>query len=810
MRKLLALALAAFAVSGAGAPQRKVFKAAPPHPPSKTAQRAAPERHLEPRAAVLPPVEIAIDAKNVTHKIDPNIYGVAFANADRFGTSSDLDATINRWGGNAVSTHNWEINTTNRAKDYYFENIPDAVSQDVPGQAADDFITPTLANGMNALITIPLLDRLPKPPRPTFSPDTIPCSYDIAAHPSYVDQSCCADFDYSYRARCGNGVNSVTGDRLLTLNDPADTYDTFTSAHQANWISHMVAAHGNAASGTGVHFYALDNEPSLWSFDHWDMHPSGATSQEVWSKMAEYGAVIKAADPTSLTTGVEEWGWSGYFYSGADQEAARANGYTSYPEHDIYGDYVPWLLNQARAYEETNGTRILDYFTLHFYPQSGEFSNDDSDAMQLLRNQSTRDLWDPAYFDNSYIQDYVRLIPRMREWANNNYPGTKIGLTEYNWGDEGTDTNDPFDLGHINGATAQADILGILGREGIDMAVRWTAPPSTYQETLVYKAFRMYRNYDGGGSTFGDLSLHVTATDGAATDIADNIAVFGALRSTDGAMTVMIISKTPVSQGGVTRTVNLNLSNFAATGIVQRWQLDASNAITSPAPVSVGSPTVFTIDPQTITLLVIPGQYLAAPANVAASWNPASQCIVVTWTAVDGLAYEVFRNSGSGFNGDSPDATTPVSASSYSDCTFGAQPYLYKVRAMNATGMRSGFSNIDVATPWTAFTDDLAPSPGPPFPSPVVPIKAVYVNELRSLTDVLRQEAGIGGGAYTNVPVSGPTTLKAEHVRELRRAMNQARAWIGLPPVTYTDTALAAGTTLFDRRHINDLRNALK
>ena len=58
------------------------------------------------------------------------------------------------------------------------------------------------------------------------------------------------------------------------------------------------------------------------------------------------------------------------------------------------------------------------------------------------------------------------LIPRMKNWVATYYPGTKIGITEYNWGAEG----------HINGATAQADILGIFGREGLDLATRWTTP----------------------------------------------------------------------------------------------------------------------------------------------------------------------------------------------------------------------------------------------------------------------------------------------------------------------------------------------
>ena len=60
---------------------------------------------------------------------------------------------------------------------------------------------------------------------------------------------------------------------------------------------------------------------------------------------------------------------------------------------------------------------------------------------------------------------------------NSYYPGTLTGITEYNWGAEN----------HINGATAQADIYGIFGREGLDMAARWTTPDAT---TPTYKAMQ--------------------------------------------------------------------------------------------------------------------------------------------------------------------------------------------------------------------------------------------------------------------------------------------------------------------------------
>ncbi|WP_410965064.1 hypothetical protein, partial [Salmonella sp. SAL04286] len=75
---------------------------------------------------------------------------------------------------------------------------------------------------------------------------------------------------------------------------------------------------------------------------------------------------------------------------------------------------------------------MLDYFTLHYYPQEsvngdnlgGVFSDNVDQATQLLRNQVTRSLWDPNYVDPSWIASTginggkVDLIPMMRNWVS--------------------------------------------------------------------------------------------------------------------------------------------------------------------------------------------------------------------------------------------------------------------------------------------------------------------------------------------------------------------------------------------------------
>ena len=198
-----------------------------------------------------------------------------------------------------------------------------------------------------------------------------------------------------------------------------------TGVFQQGWVQHLVTRWGTNAAG-GLRYYILDNEPSLWHSTHRDVRPAGATMDEIKNRMVDFATRIKAVDPSALVVGPEEWGWSGYFYSGYDQQYGSAHGWGSLPDRNNHGgaDYLPWLLDQLRQSSAASGRRLLDVFTVHYYPQGGEFSDDVSSAMQLRRNRSTRSLWDPNYVDETWINDRVRLIPRLKSWVAASYPGT--------------------------------------------------------------------------------------------------------------------------------------------------------------------------------------------------------------------------------------------------------------------------------------------------------------------------------------------------------------------------------------------------
>lgn len=220
-------------------------------------------------------------------------------------------------------------------------------------------------------------------------------------------------------------------------------------------------------------------------------------------------------------------------------------------------------------------------------------------ATQALRLRSTRSLWDPSYVDESWIGEAVRLVPRMHEWVSANYPGTKLAVTEYNWGA----------LDAVNGALAQADVLGIFGREGLDLATLW-APPTSSQPGAY--AFRMYLDYDGAGGRFGDVAVRAQSAD------QDQVAIYGAERTSDGALTLMIVNKTT---SAAATTVTLADFAPAATARMYHYGAAAPSTIVHDADVAVTGTVISTTFPASaITLLVVPrasGGGVATPTRTA-------------------------------------------------------------------------------------------------------------------------------------------------------------------------------------------------
>ena len=487
-------------------------------------------------------ITIQIDASADRHRIDPRVYGLNWASEAQL---QDLNVQLNRAGGNATTRYNWQLKSTNHASDWYFESLEN--------EPIEPFIEATRRAGAEPMITIPIIGWVAR-----LGPEgERRCSFSIAKYGPQQDN------DWQWFPDCGNGRRS--DGTIMTGNDPNDANMPVEPSFLRPWVRELAEKHG-------VRYFLLDNEHGLWHETHRDVKPIGATMEEIRERITAFSTMIKEEAPKAIVLGTEEWGWLGYLMSGYDKQWAEKNGnWQSTPDRIAHGgmDYSPWILREVDGH--------LDVFSLHIYPQGGEFSNDTSPDMQLRRNRSTRALWDPSYRDETWIDDTVKLIPRMKAWAAPY--GLPIGITEYSWGaDE-----------YMNGATAQADILGILGREGVDLAARWVTPVTG---SPAYNAIRMYRNYDGARSTFGEWSVRATVPQ------PDEVAAFAAIRLSDGALTVMLINKTTAPQD-----VTVDVDHFQQRGPAQRWQLTDAGI----ARVADVNTLALTLPSQSVTLLVVPG-----------------------------------------------------------------------------------------------------------------------------------------------------------------------------------------------------------
>lgn len=508
---------------------------------------------------------VTVDAATTIRAISDEVYGLNFADP---AFAQEIGLKINRWGGNATSRYDHTIDTTNLASDFFFENMPLA-----PGQSSTQFLLDTFAAGSDAIVTIGMLDYMPK------STDVIG-AYRVSVYGEQENVN-------MYRPDHGNGIR-LDGSRI-TNNDPSDTSIESDESFAVGWITDMVNQFGDASQG-GVKYYALGNEPMLWNWTHMDVHSGGASYDEVLEKGIRYGSAIKQADPTAKILGPVLWGWVGFFYSGLDAEPG-GEWWLNPLDRNAHGGtpFLEWYLQEMAAHEAATGQRLLDYLDLHFYPQSEPvlfFTGAGDLAKQQQRIESTRQLWDSTYVDESYINDVVQLIPRMHDWVDTYYPGTKLALTEYNYG-----AHD-----HVNGAVALADALGIFGREGLDIATVWEPP--TPQEPGAY-AFRMFRNYDGNqnsDSRFGNNSLAAVSADPG------QVSAFAARRNSDNAVTLMLINK---SLDYKTTPLTITGMDSATAEVFVYGRLDRDQIRKLPNVSFSGGTTSVTLEPYSITMIEI-------------------------------------------------------------------------------------------------------------------------------------------------------------------------------------------------------------
>ena len=449
-------------------------------------------------------VVFTIDSTSAIHPISRYIYGTN----DYTLPAAAKNLTLTRVGGNRLSAYNWETNASNAGSDWKYSSdnymstssepaLPFKQAAQTASDASASIILTVQAAGWVAADENGACEPKPTPAQiaQRFLPMLPQKGAAFASPPDLTDGKVYADELVAYLE---SQFPTAQSDPLRRI------------------------------------FYMIDNEPDLWSQTHSEMHPTAPTYAEVAKVNADFATGIKNVAPSALVFGPVNYGWQGMVNL---QNAIDANG----------RDFLEFFLDAMKAAEQTAGKRLLDVLDVHWYPEAtggGKRITDNGVAEDEVqaRLQAPRSLWDSTYTETSWITQSstkapIDLIPRLKAKIDQHYPGTKLSISEYNYGA----SND------ISGGVAQADVLGTFGREDVFAATVWMMNSTN---TFIYGGFAMYRNYDGNGATFGDTSV------AASTSSVDTSSIYASVSSQDPTKVVAVAINKAANPISATITVN--------------------------------------------------------------------------------------------------------------------------------------------------------------------------------------------------------------------------------------------------------------
>ncbi len=472
-------------------------------------------------------IAVTVDMDGTRSSISPYIYGINDA-----GYLDDVTATAVRQGGNRFTAYNWENNYSNAGSDWqhssdtYLTTGYDSALASTPGACALHLSDDAAANGVDYKIA----------------------TIQMAGYVSADANGAVSEAEAAPSTRWKE-VRAAKGSAFSLTPDTTDDY-----VYMDEYVNYLVETLGDSTTSTGIQAYNLDNEPSLWNATHSRMHPEQTTCEEIVAKSTEYAAAIKAVDPNAEIFGLALFGVGAYttFVNAPDWTSTYSS---------QYNWFVSYYLDKMEEAEQQYGKRLLDAIDLHYYSEDTGTcriteckDNTHTDCIEA-RVQAPRTLYDSTYTENSWIgqwcKSYLPILPTVQESIDTYYPGTKLSMTEYNFG--GGD--------HVSGAIAEADALGAFASNQVYVATLWPLSSSIEYQLA---AIDLYTNYDGEGASFGD-----TLVASATSDISMATSYAAIDGSDESRVTLVLTNKslTDVQNAAITIKGDAAYSSAAVYGI---------------------------------------------------------------------------------------------------------------------------------------------------------------------------------------------------------------------------------------------------
>lgn len=523
-------------------------------------------------------VQVTIDALADRHPISPYVYGGAYP--QNAATITDSGLTVVRWGGDATSRYNWQLQTYNAANDYYFEDFN---YSEIGDSDSIKFIQDVKTAGSHPLMTMVMLPWVAKSAE-VASPANDHWSFSVAEYGAQcgVDPYN-SDAGDGLKTDCATALTANPSDADVPILDEPGTNDPEGSVYRNQWAAALATVFGKAP-----HFYNMDNEIDIWGSTHRDVHPVPTAYDEMRDTFLTESRALKGWDPAAIRFGPVSCCWW-FYWNGANNDDKGAHAGV---------DLLPWWLNEVYWQDKIAETRSVDVLDVHAYPDGPDTSGWTQAQLQALTSRIYRDYWDPTYVSESGDIDQIWTtflqpdktipfrIPRVRAIANMIYPGTPVSFTE--WSASFAGESD------FSTALGDADAYGILGRERMYLASRWVAPLPGNPN---YLALKLFTNYDGKHHGFATTSISDTNNGNP-----DLFSSYAAMNGTGTTLTILVLNKDPA---------NTVQAQFAVDGFTPKQVTSYTLASTAPTRIAVSTSAAWSstlnFAPYTATLLVVTG-----------------------------------------------------------------------------------------------------------------------------------------------------------------------------------------------------------
>lgn len=450
-------------------------------------------------------INVAIDTSLDRKAISRYIYGI-----NDTVSLSGVRATALNQSGNDFMTYNWENNYSNAGESYLAANR-DVISDRYNRQGAD----PAVA--VDGLITMANYNHI---------------DFKIASLPT---------IGYVAADNYGPLLNSevAPSDRWIkTYTEKSDEYSLYPDKNDDavyidEYLNYIINYYGKSAFG-GMSAYSVGGDPSVWSKE-FPLASDGFTVEDYMTRTIDMAEMVKKADSNALVIG------GGFASVESCSSFAENAGWNKYKND--YNWFVDFYLDELNKASQQSGKRLLDVIDIKYFPEEKteygiSIISETSAEANKMRIQAVRALWDGSYSKEGENKEFFPLLPTFQASINEYYPGTKLAVTEYNFGGGN----------NITGGIAQVEALGCFAEEGVFLAC--LSPDKNDDTMYQYSAINLFTNYDGNGGEFGDVSVR------AENDNTELCSSFAAIDN-EGVLNVVLTNKSD----SLTEIVDIDISS---------------------------------------------------------------------------------------------------------------------------------------------------------------------------------------------------------------------------------------------------------